>query len=65
MAKREDGPQGIIDGKKIFGAMRTVADPDGKAVIAGAGRDVARKDAADNKPRPAQPIKNRQDWHRG
>jgi hypothetical protein len=64
MAKREDGPQGIISARKIFGAMRKVAQKDGKAIIRSAGRDVAREDNRRTTPRPST-ERVTEDWKRG
>jgi hypothetical protein len=56
--------QGIISARKIFGAMKTIPQTDGKAVIRGAGRDVAIEDNRRTKPRPSS-ERTTQEWRRG
>jgi hypothetical protein len=57
--------QGIISGKKIFGAVGAMPVKSGKAAIARAGRDVSAEDNRRTKPRPPQEEGGKVDFRRG
>jgi hypothetical protein len=65
MSKKLEPAQGGGNPKQPLGKMSTIPQRDGMRIIRNAGNDVAREDARVNKPRPAQPLKDKPDWRRG
>jgi hypothetical protein len=64
MSSRTDRSQGMVEDPKRPQA-RKVHEPDGVKILAGIGRAVKATDAAETKPRPAQRLRDLQDWKRG
>jgi hypothetical protein len=64
MSTKSDASQGMVR-DPVNPKGHAVAKPDGKAIIRGIGRAVNAQDAIETKPRPPQPLKDRQDWHKG
>jgi hypothetical protein len=63
--KYDSASQGTAaNAERPLGPSRSVATPNAGQIIRSAGRDVARKDAADTKPRPPQKVGGKQDWRR-
>ncbi|WP_036050183.1 hypothetical protein [Bradyrhizobium sp. Tv2a-2] len=65
MSKKLEPAQGGGNPKQPLGKATPVAQPDGKAIIRAAGRDVARKDRADHEQRAPQSVGGKQNWRRG
>ena len=65
MSKQSDPAQGvIIPATKAIGSVRAIPQKDGNAIIAGAGRDVAKKYEQVHSSKKT-PGPNEQNWRRG